>query len=248
MSTQRKKKDCNPEEQMQQLMRDITEAYLHPSGCAVDQNGHTQLKVLAEKFSMTPIKVRKLLVTSGVYDTPVCRRVQELYYSGMDVKEIQKETGLSAASVSGYLPYQKTIYKLEERSLLAERLLRYRKRKAAVQKLEGLMRSADIESILAAAWETLCLFEGYRFCMADGSRYHYVVRENKIIFSVGDGKVTVTKKRISRVLKQIMKIQEAGSGMGMGGVEETEGPEIQYLDPVWKRIGIIAGEEVRALE
>ncbi len=33
---------------------------------------------------------------------------------GKSVKEIQTITGLSAASISGYLPYQKTIYNLEE--------------------------------------------------------------------------------------------------------------------------------------
>ena len=79
------------------------------------------LDALGDEFSMSSLKIRKLLVTAGVYDTPLCRRVQEWYESGKSVKEICSLTGLSAASVSGYLPYRRTVYKLKERTLLAER-------------------------------------------------------------------------------------------------------------------------------
>lgn len=71
------------------------------------------LNLLAEEFSMTPIEVRKLLISSGAYQTDISMRINELYESGKTIKEIQEIVGLSAASVSGYLPYQKTVYNLE---------------------------------------------------------------------------------------------------------------------------------------
>lgn len=41
------------------------------------------------------------------------------------------ETGLSRASVSGYLPYQKIVYGVDELSVAAERTDKYRRRKNA---------------------------------------------------------------------------------------------------------------------
>ena len=132
MPRPRKKPDYDAKKLMDQLIDEIVNAYLHPQKLLSDENGRTPLNVLAEEFSLSALKVRKLLVTAGVYDSPICRKVQELFAAGKAVKEIQHITGLSSASVSGYLPYRKTIYKLEDRTVLAERLQRYRERKQAV--------------------------------------------------------------------------------------------------------------------
>ena len=67
------------------------------------------LNALADEFSMSKIKLRKLLITSWAYETLTSRKVNELSNSGKTVKEIQTTTGLLAASVSGYLTYQNTI-------------------------------------------------------------------------------------------------------------------------------------------
>ena len=130
-----KKKKNNIEELSHQVLEAVTDAYLNPTEDTADENGKMSLNVLADEFSMSRIKLRKLLITSGAYETPISRKVNELYNSGKTVKEIQTIMGLSAASVSGYLPYQKTIYNLEESTLVAERLRKYRNRKAAVHQL-----------------------------------------------------------------------------------------------------------------
>lgn len=71
---------------------------------------------------MTPLKVRKLLITTGAYHTAISKVVNALVREGKSVADIQKLTNLSRASVQSYLPYSKTVYKMEERTLLAERL------------------------------------------------------------------------------------------------------------------------------
>lgn len=142
MARPQKKPDYDAENIMKQLIDEVAEAYLHPRGKFPGKNGRMSLDALGDEFSMSSLKIRKLLVTAGVYDTPLCRRVQEWYESGKSVKEICSLTGLSAASVSGYLPYRRTVYKLKERTLLAERLVRYRKRNQAVSRLEDLL--ADV--------------------------------------------------------------------------------------------------------
>lgn len=100
-----KKKKNNMEELSQQVLEAVTDAYLNPTKDTADEKGKMSLNVLADEFSMSRIKLRKLLITSGVYETPISRKVNELYNSGKTIKEIQTITGLSAASVSGYLPY-----------------------------------------------------------------------------------------------------------------------------------------------
>lgn len=41
------------------LMSAVTYDYLNPTKDTADEDGHSQLKLLAEDFGMTPIKVRK---------------------------------------------------------------------------------------------------------------------------------------------------------------------------------------------
>lgn len=71
------------------LMSAVTYAYLNPTKDTADEDGHAQLKLLAEDFGMTPIKVRKMLITSGAYQTATSMKVNNLYSSGKSVKEIQ---------------------------------------------------------------------------------------------------------------------------------------------------------------
>jgi hypothetical protein len=73
----KKKPDYNPEEIATTLMETLTESYLNPEPGeeAPDDPKHRQLELLAEEFSMTRIKVRKLLITAGCYETPISRSV-----------------------------------------------------------------------------------------------------------------------------------------------------------------------------
>lgn len=101
----RKNRETNTDDLISQLMEAVTDAYLNPPENTADEKGHMYLNLLAEEFSMAPIKVRKLLISSGVYQTDISMRINELYTNGKTIKEIQEIVGLSAASVSGYLPY-----------------------------------------------------------------------------------------------------------------------------------------------
>ena len=66
----KKKPEYNSAEIAKQIVEAVTDAYLNPTEDAADEQGHTYLNLLAEEFSMTPIKIRKLLITSGAYETP----------------------------------------------------------------------------------------------------------------------------------------------------------------------------------
>ncbi len=139
MARPKKKPEYDSDQIAQQLMEAVTDAYLNPPQGMEDDAGHMQLKQLAEEFSMTPLKVRKLLITTDAYQTAISKAVNTLFREGKSVAEIQELTNLSRASVQSYLPYSKTVYKMEERTLLAERLQKYRTRKSEVEKIAEAM-------------------------------------------------------------------------------------------------------------
>lgn len=134
------------------------------------------LRSIADALTLNPIKVRKLLITAGVYESDVAEKVQatfEEYRETQNYKEAILSTAntlqLSKASVTSYLPYQKGVYfpstaDKEKISVGAERRRRYR----AVRKL----RSEPTEEHL---WETVLLYSGVKFKTCSGLPFSYVI-------------------------------------------------------------------------
>lgn len=75
------------------------------------------LQDIADALALNPIKVRKLLITAGVYESEVAEKIKntfEEYRETQDYKTSILSTAntlkLSKASVTSYLPYQKGVY------------------------------------------------------------------------------------------------------------------------------------------
>ena len=75
------------------------------------------LQAIGEELGLNPIKVRKLLITAGVYESEVAEKVQatfQEYRETQDYKSSILSTAntlkLSKASVTSYLPYKKGVY------------------------------------------------------------------------------------------------------------------------------------------
>lgn len=75
------------------------------------------LQAIGEELRLNQIKVRKLLITAGVYESEVAKKVQdtfEEYRETQDYKTSILSTAnilkLSKASVTSYLPYRKGVY------------------------------------------------------------------------------------------------------------------------------------------
>lgn len=243
MPRPKKKPNYDASEIVNQIVAAVTDAYLNPTEAAADENGHMYLNLLAEEFSMTPIKVRKLLITSGAYETPLSRQVNELYKSGRTVKEIQTITGLSSASVNGYLPYNKAVYKLEDATLTAERIRKYRKRREAVCQLAVALNEDNLVQTSEILWNAIVLFEGYPFKTAKGLKYHYAIKGNEIFFSRKEK--SVTKASVFIALKTAIELQK--NGISITGPKMLRCFGASYLYPVFQRLGVICtGDTERA--
>ena len=137
------------------------------------------LQSIANALNLNPIKVRKLLITAGVYESEVAEKIQdtfEEYRETQRYKEAILSTAntlqLSKASVTSYLPYEKGVYypstEKEKISVGAERQRRYR----AVRKL----RTEPTEEHL---WEVVLLYTGVRFKTYSGLPFTYEIRKGR---------------------------------------------------------------------
>jgi len=101
-------------------------------------NSKMSLQAIGDELSLNPIKVRKLLITAGVYVSDMAEKVQvtfDDFRKTQDHKAAVLSTanalGLSRSSVTSYLPYKKGVYfpgtaPADKISVGAERQRRYR--------------------------------------------------------------------------------------------------------------------------
>lgn len=141
------------------------------------------LQTIANTLSLNPIKVRKLLITAGVYESEIADAVNSAFEEkqGMSYKEaleaVAAELNLSKASVTSYLPYKKGVYFREDCdrdqiSVVAEGLRRMRQRKKAV---EALQSSHDEQHL----WKCIVAFQGYRFKTISGLPFSYKIKTGR---------------------------------------------------------------------
>lgn len=175
-------------------------------------NSEMSLQAIADVLNLNPIKVRKLLITAGVYESNAAKKVKntfEEYRKTQDYKTSILSTAntlkLSKASVTSYLPYKKGVYfpntaDKEKISVGAERQLRYR----AVRKL----RTEPTEEHL---WEVVLLYAGVRFKTYSGLPFTYEIRKGR------NGKYTkelwIDRRENLRPTRQNFKHRNSLSGM-----------------------------------
>lgn len=143
---------------------------------------HVSIRSLAKEHGTTVLRVRKMLITAGVYRSELSDKVNLLYGQGLSIDQIQEQTGLGRASVHSYLPYTKSVYNLEEVSDETERIRRYRRRREWKERLQaagqvrqlqricsaddgavGSRREKEMELWMFVLRETVKEYEGYAF-------------------------------------------------------------------------------------
>ena len=72
MGRPRKNPEYNPEEQFQKMLEDVKGAY---------ENADS-LRSLATELNMTLLKLRKLLITAGIFTSDICMEVNQLHEQG----------------------------------------------------------------------------------------------------------------------------------------------------------------------
>ena len=138
------------------------------------------LQSIGDELGLNPIKVRKLLITAGVYESEVAEKVKntfEEYRETQDYKTSILSTAntlkLSKASVTSYLPYKKGVYfpstaEKEKISVGAERQRRYRAMKR--------WRADPTEENF---WGVVLAYSGVKFKTYSGLPFSYEIKKGR---------------------------------------------------------------------
>ena len=137
------------------------------------------LQAIGDELGLNPIKVRKLLITAGVYESEVAQKVQDTFEEYREIQDYKTSIlstanalQLSKASVTSYLPYQKGVYfpstEKEKISVGAERQRRYRTMKR--------WRTDPTEENF---WGVVLAYSGVRFKTYSGLPFTYEVRKGR---------------------------------------------------------------------
>ena len=138
------------------------------------------LQAIGDELGVNPIKVRKLLITAGVYESEVAQKVQDTFEEYREIQDYKTSIlstanalQLSKASVTSYLPYQKGVYfsstaSKEKISVGAERLRRYRAMKR--------WRADPTEENF---WGVVLTYAGVKFKTYSGLPFSYEIKKGR---------------------------------------------------------------------
>lgn len=171
------KPDYNPSAILQNQMNAAVALY--------STDAPSSLQTIADELGLNPIKVRKLLITAGVYKSDAADQVQQVFgthrKAGLSHTEAiaatMRELNLSKASVTSYLPYEKGVYFPAETdsnnlSVDAERIRRMRKRNKVLEEL----RTDQSEEAL---WAAVIGFQSYKFRTYSGLVFSYSLKKGR---------------------------------------------------------------------
>lgn len=225
MPMPKRKPNYNGVTTMQELLNAVCDFYGDPVDDRKEEDvDHVSLHDVADRFNITVMKARKLLITGGLYSTSLSRKVQELHAQGLTVAQITEETGLKRASINSYLPYAHIIYNLPDISIKAERQKQYR-----VRKRNSVRTDVEREEKL---WQELIYLQGCLFTTSKGLDFTYKIH---------GGEMFVDRKEKSITRATVMKAY--GKVVELDGV--VKGPKTlgtfgaSYLYPIFVKMGLI---------
>ena len=136
------------------------------------------LQAIADALSLNPIKIRKLLITAGVYESDTAKLVRQTFNTFRETQDYSTAVTstmsalqLSRPSVTSYLPYEKGVYFPEDAdaaniSTGAERQRHYRA-------MVALKKNPCEENL----WKCVVAFRGYKFKTLSGLPFTYKLKK-----------------------------------------------------------------------
>lgn len=226
MTRPKKRPHYDPDKILNNLLDAVSESF--------EETG--ELKQTAAEFDMSPLKIRKLLITSGSYSNEISKVVNDLRAAGKSIAEIQALTGLKKSSVNGYLPYTKSIYKADELSMNAERINVYRSRQQTVRNLMEHMNER-------ALWNAVVAFQKYPFHTITGLPFTYELKKGRngdynreLIIDRRSESKTIVWSSVMRAFEKAVELQ-GEIVLLPKALGDIRG--VSYIYPMLYRLGVI---------
>ena len=106
---------------MDELFEQVVSAY----------NRLGSIKDVAAELETSTVKVRRILITLGLWSSSTSVKIGNLYEKGLSVKEIAARLYMSEKNVQAYIPYSKGTYGKETYDAVMSRDYRERQQNAA---------------------------------------------------------------------------------------------------------------------
>ena len=71
------------------------------------------VKQIARRTGTSEQKVRRVLITMGLWSSPLSERIHRMHASGKTLDEIAAALGMTRNNITSYLPYNKGMYNAE---------------------------------------------------------------------------------------------------------------------------------------
>ena len=143
-------------------------------------NSEMSLQAIADALSLTPIKVRKLLITAGVYESDTAKLVQQTFNAFREtqnystaVTSTMAALRLSRPSVTSYLPYEKGVYFPEDAD--AANISNGAERQRHYRAVTALKKNPCEENL----WKCVVAFRGYKFKTMSGLLFTYKLKKGR---------------------------------------------------------------------
>lgn len=143
-------------------------------------NSEMSLQVIADALSLNPIKVRKMLITAGVYESDTAKLVRQTFHSFRETQDystavtsIMSALQLSRPSVTSYLPYAKGVYFPEDAE--AENISAGAERQRHYRAVVALKKNPCEENL----WKCVVAFRGYKFKTLSGLPFTYKLKKGR---------------------------------------------------------------------
>ncbi len=222
---------------------------------AVNEFSHCgNIREVARNMGISPMKIRKLLITAGAFHSEMSEEIAGLYADGLTIKDIATILNMSAASVSSYLPYNHSAYKLPDRSVEADSSARARARRKAKKELkDDILHENDWAGSEGSLWRLISLYQGVRFKTSGRGMKHignvaftYDIKKStrtgeytdELIFSTREQGKTITRSSVELALKNALALQkQQGCVKGPKTIGQIFG--ISYLYAMFIAWGLI---------
>lgn len=138
------------------------------------------LQAIADALFLNPIKVRKLLITAGVYESDTAKLVQQTFNDFRNtqnykiaVTSTMVALQLSRPSVTSYLPYEKGVYFPEDAD--AENISTGAERQRHYRAVTALKKNPCEENL----WKCVVAFRRYKFKTLSGLPFTYKLKNGR---------------------------------------------------------------------
>ena len=138
------------------------------------------LQAIADTLSLNPIKVRKLLITAGVYKSDAAKLVWQTFNTFRETQDYSTAVTstmsalqLSRPSVTSYLPYEKGVYFPEDAE--AENISAGAERQRHYRAVVALRKDPCEENL----WKCVVAFRGYKFKTLSGLPFTYKLKKGR---------------------------------------------------------------------